>query len=164
MSEVQGSPVQSDAQAGLFEHDQRSLEHLLMSRRRDELPQRLAEVEKAIATSRYILDLEENWDDEGASRYSPVTWQRATEFLKKQAVTTWEVHGTMIPVPRILPGPDGHIDLHWKTDAFELLISIPPREGDPASFYGDDYGKLSIEGTLRPETINNGLLSWLSKN
>lgn len=120
-------------------------------------------IEKAIEESRALLNLEDDWDDQGGVGYSPATWERAASFLRMQVRAGLESNGTPIPVPRILPGPDGSIDLHWKAQSFELLVNVQSGNGGHASFYGDDYGKLTIEGTINTEVANDGLLAWLMK-
>jgi hypothetical protein len=123
----------------------------------------LAAIEQTIQKSRSILDLEDDWDDQGSVRCSPPAWEKATRFLRKQALAGLEKNGVAIPVPRIGPGPDGSIDLHWKTQSFELLVNVQGDDGERASFYGDDYGKLTIEGSIETKTANDGLLAWLMK-
>lgn len=121
-----------------------------------------AKISAAINASRNILELEDDWDGEGSRSYLIETWTRATEFLRLYALRSWERHGTIIDAPRILPGPDGSIDIHWKSGLHELLVNIPVDPTKPASFYGDDYGIARIEGTFDSFTFNLGLLSWLT--
>lgn len=123
-----------------------------------------AEINRVVGESRQLLDLEDNWDGEGASGYLKETLTRATDFLIKQWRRLWESERRNLPPPRIGPGPDGSIDLHWKGDGYELLVNIPRDGGTPASFYGDDHGSLYIEGTLDTSTYNQGLLTWLSQH
>jgi hypothetical protein len=70
--------------------------------------------------------------------------------------------GRELPAPAILPGPNGSIDLHWKTPRFELLVNVPREEANPATFYGDDYGSLCIRGNLNTTEEFVGFLGfWL---
>jgi len=69
-----------------------------------------------------------------------------------------------VPIPAILPGPDGSIDLHWKTEKYELLINIPGDLNAPASFYGDNYSTLKLEGTFDLKQLNFILIDWLRTN
>lgn len=116
---------------------------------------------KAIASSRWILDLEDDWDEAGASSYARSTWDRACQFLIQQAVFCHEVFGKELPSPKILPGPDASIDLHWKRERFELLVNIPSDLTKLATFYGDDRGSVSIRGSLNPSGAVQGLVGWL---
>jgi len=84
----------------------------------------------AISSSRWILNLNDDWDEKGSSGYEQTTWQRACDFLLLQAKFARETHKRNLPAPRILPGPDGSIDVHWKMPQFELLVNIPE---DPRS-------------------------------
>ena len=120
----------------------------------------LNELENAIVKSEWLLTLEDDWDDEGAQKYSRETLDRALLFLKNHMQWAREKNGAALAVPRILPGPNGSIDLHWKSPAYEVLLNIPPAPA-LASFYGDDYGNIRIQGTLDPSAFNLGVLSWL---
>ena len=79
----------------------------------------------AISSSRWILNLNDDWDEKGSPGYEQTTWQRACDFLVRQAKFARESHKRNLPAPRILPGPDGSIDVHWKMPQFELLVNIP---------------------------------------
>jgi hypothetical protein len=114
-----------------------------------------------INASRWILDLEEDWDEQGSLGYSELIWGRATDFLVLIAEVAVDLYGRELPMPEILPGPDQSIDLHWKSEGFELLVNIPDDHEKAASFYGDNYGELSIKGTFKPEKPNRGLVAWL---
>jgi len=69
--------------------------------------------------------------------------------------------GGELPSPKIQPGPEASIDLHWKMERFELLVNIPNDPSKPATFYGDDYGDLCIRGNLNPSAPIPGLVVWL---
>lgn len=125
-------------------------------------PGYLRELDTVLEDSRRILDLREDWDDDGASAIAERTWERATGFLKRQAERLWSEASRLLPVPGILPVPNGSIDLHWETDEYELLINIPNDPNKPASFYGDNYGEIQIRGTLDPDREHPGVLSWLT--
>src|SRR3989442_5063858 len=72
-------------------------------------------LKKAIVSSKQILELGPNWDDAGSPPYEEETWKRAVEFLENHGEWFWQLHGSPMPVPNIDPGPDGSIDIHWKT-------------------------------------------------
>jgi hypothetical protein len=117
-------------------------------------------VEEAIESSKWILSLEDDWDENGTPKYSESTWKRACVFLIKQSELALELQKEL-PAPKILPGPEGSIDLHWKRAQFELLMNIPNDSSKPATFYGDDYGKSCIKGNLNPAASNPALIFWL---
>ena len=102
------------------------------------------ELQGAIEESRRILDLEDDWDEEGSVAYSHEVWSSAAEFVLAIDREV-EALGKKMVIPRILPGPAGSIDLHWKTATFELLMKVPPDDGS-VTFYGDDYGRTQFEG------------------
>ena len=129
-----------------------------------DLPSELQAIAREIEASRSILDLPDNWDDQGSAGYTEAVWMRATDFLMRHAKWLYERHCLSVEAPDIGPGPEGSIDLHWRTDEYELLINIPASPQKPAGFYGDDYGKAVIKGTLDTAGISRGLETWLMTN
>lgn len=121
----------------------------------------------AIGNSRKILQLGNNWDGEGSAGYSEVTWNRATNFLLSSAARYWRDHRRWVASPRITPGPDGSIDIHWKTPKRELLINIPANPEEPAAYYGDDKEdgtENAVRGKkLDTSTYNEWIIAWLMK-
>ena len=117
-----------------------------------------------IDESKSILDLKEDWDGEGALPYSREVWERAIQFVRRYALKSHERFGAIVSAPRILPGPNGSIDVHWKEEKFELLVNIPADPKIYASFYGDDYSAARIKGTFDPELENIGLIFWLTEH
>jgi len=122
----------------------------------------LQHIREAIESSRFIYSLEAGLDGEGTEAYEKATWERATEFLSNLARWIFEKHDIIIDAPDIGPGPDGSIDLHWKTERYELLVNVPKDPASEASFYGDDYGKSTIKGTFKLSAFNTGLMMWLT--
>jgi len=120
-------------------------------------------LESAIAASRSILDLKDGFDGRGSPHYSESVWQRAAQFLRLQ----WEEHvrlfGEPLPLPEILAGPNGSIDVFWETPEFDLLVNVPADPKKEAEFSGDSHGKRKFDGTLDPARPNRGLVSWLAK-
>lgn len=119
------------------------------------------QIGEAIESSRWILDLEDDWDEQGSPAYAKSTWQRACGFLIQQAKLARQLLGRELPPPKIQPGPEASIDIHWKMDQFELLVNISSDPSKPATFYGDDYGDLCIRGNLNPSEPIPGLTVWL---
>ena len=116
-----------------------------------------AEIEQA----KRILELEDDWDGEGSLGYSEDTFNRAIEFLTTHVERLWDTHRIRLPIPRIGPGPDGSIDLHWKQPSWELLVNIPAAANERATFYGDNYEAHEIRGSLDPKNFNLGIATWL---
>lgn len=127
------------------------------------LPPGLEHIIGAIESSRNILNLEYDWDGDGSPGYTRSVWERAEQFLMLQARWAQETLGIVIDAPRILPAADGTIDLHWKTDSYELLLNIPMEPDEPAHFYGDNkYGNMPIKGTCDVSKPDRKLISWFS--
>lgn len=121
-------------------------------------------VAEAIAESKSMLNLGDDWDGEGAIGIAGQTWLRATDFLKRNATILWEKYGTEIESPTISPLVDGSIDLHWSVAKKELLVNIPAHLNLRAKYYGDDKaGGHVVEGDLDTDAYNHWLLVWLSE-
>ena len=90
---------------------------------------------EAINESKYLLDLPDNFDEEGSKAYEFVTWKKSCAFLLEYAKYCRSKTGLIPPAPSIYHGPDGSIDIHWTETEFRLLINIT--EGDGLStFFG----------------------------
>lgn len=120
-------------------------------------------LEEVIEESRSILDMGDDWDGEGAAAYSEATWTRAVEFLRTGARQHVGVRGSLALVPRILPGPDGSVDLHWKHQNTELLVNIPADPAAPIDFYGDRGSRSIIKGKLDAAHDTSWIFQWLTK-
>ena len=118
------------------------------------------ELETAIDHSRSILDLRDDWDEAGAPGYQWGTWERAIALLRLHASAALLLART-IPVPRILAGPNGSIDLHWRSADSEILLNVPADERQPIDFYGDDRSGGVVRGTLSSVISKATLLPWL---
>jgi hypothetical protein len=139
--------------------------HYKRAERPEAVKEWIAQVEEAIESSRFILRLEENWDEEGSLGYDKDTWERATHFVRDittQYLTNYKVQ---IDPPKITPGPDGSIDVRWKTQKRTLLINFPADGEKPADFFGSDRGTDTIKGTLdlSSPSPNQWLLMWLMR-
>ena len=115
-----------------------------------------SEIERA---RRFVAGISQE-DEEGAAAYSQETLDRAVAFLTVHSEQLKKFY-LQLPVPRISPGPDGSIDLHWKRQSWELLVNIPARPDEMAVFYGDNYGAQKIRGKIDPSLFNFGLANWL---
>ena len=115
-----------------------------------------------IDKSKYLLDLEEDWDDEGGKAVSIDTWKRAAVFLLDHANWLYYKENFKMITPQIRPGPDASVDLLWKNNDFRLLINIPEIENEPIGFYGDNNeGKNPMKGTIEQESIQKFLATWI---
>lgn len=128
----------------------------------ERLPAALSGVCDAIRASRSLLDLLDDWDEAGSPAIKGITWQRAVGFLARYARLLWDRFDKVVETPAIVPGPDGSIDLHWKSASHELLVNIPVASDGKVGFYGDDYNDCYIKGKFDPIDANEGILIWLS--
>ena len=120
------------------------------------------QIDRLVESSRKMLDLEQDWDGEGASPIEEPTWKRAVEFLRRNASVLWKSYGCRIDNLTLAPLADGSIDLHWKMANRELLINIPPTTQRWADYYGDNRkGGNIVKGTLDTESANHWLFVWL---
>lgn len=115
----------------------------------------------AVEGARWILELEDDWDEAGALRYEEAVFERAAKFLRNSAAWLERTYGRTLPPPDIGPGPDGCIDLHWKLPHVELLLKVPPASA-PITFYGDDRSGFVVRGS----TVESGgpLFLWLTSS
>ncbi|MHA1798613.1 MAG: hypothetical protein ACTSVY_09215 [Candidatus Helarchaeota archaeon] len=117
-----------------------------------------SEIEEA---RKKILTLDDNWDGEGSKGYNTETFNRSSKFLLNLFQNIYDRYEIVIEVPKILPGPDGSIDIHWRTKDFELLVNIPENSNEPASYYGDNYSNSSTEGASLLENLNEMIIPFL---
>jgi len=131
------------------------------------VPAIIKELDEAIQRSKVILELQDDWDEEGSPSYSESTWNRATEFLFQNTLRIWRSHRLSLEIPKILQGPNGSIDLLWRTAKRDLLINVPANPEELGSFYGDDKEegtKNAIRGTgLNISDDNGWIFLWLLK-
>ncbi len=120
-------------------------------------------IAEAVKSSRRILDLPENWDEEGSPAYSDETWERATQFVLKNAIGQRRDSGVWVAPPKITPGPDGSIDVRWKTPTRSVLINFPHAEQEPVQFFGSDGDVETIKGNLDLTSPNQWILVWLMR-
>lgn len=102
-----------------------------------------------IDKSKYILKLEDNFDDNGSPSYNYETWVRATNFTEKfMKFLIIDNSKKDIEIPHIYHGPEGTIDILLKNENLRLLINIPINQEQPATFYGDDFKLRKLKGSF----------------
>lgn len=119
------------------------------------------ELKAEIEHAKTMLALVDDGDEEGAPGYSKNTLERAIKFASAHSAKGYDLCSSYPPTPRIGPGPDGSVDLHWKQKNWELLVNIPADETQMAVFYGDDYGAAKFKGSFNPKTVKLGIVNWL---
>ena len=128
------------------------------------LPFRFNELAKRIVAAKYILELEDNWDDEGSKSYSERTLKQAIDFIIEYTHWVWDTLNIVITPPKILHGPDQSIDLLWERPSYELLINIPPHPKKIVRFYGDNRKDARIEGQFNINEYGQGVFLCLLAN
>jgi len=119
-------------------------------------------VEELIEQSRYILTLEEGWDEEDALPVNKAIWENATSFLRAYAKYINQHYDFSFELPEINPLRDGSIDLEWRTSKGRLLINFNEKNPHEASFYGDRYAdEDSIKGNVDVKEVKEHLAIWM---
>jgi len=108
-----------------------------------------------IARSSWIVELGDDWDEAGSPGYAPETLDAAVTILRRLA-TLQEQRGSFLPVPKILPGLDGIVELRWRSQEWRLLMQVQP--SGEATFYGQLTGT-SVRGSLPAD--EQKLLDWI---
>ncbi len=91
------------------------------------------------------------------------TFEKSKKFLKKLATVIWLYYEINIDIPSIRPGMGGDVDIAWKNDEFQLLLSIPEEENELAGLYGDNYSDDTIELDFDIREPNLEIIKWLKK-
>ncbi|KKN41900.1 hypothetical protein LCGC14_0718650 [marine sediment metagenome] len=110
-----------------------------------------------------ILKLKDNWDGEGSKAYNQETLTRSKNFLISLVESFWIIYQLELDIPMIFPGINGDIDLEWKNNKFQLLISIPEDKNELAGLYGNNYGEDEIKLDFDINILNPMLISWLKR-
>ena len=111
-------------------------------------------LQKEIDTSKSMLNLPDDWDDEGSVRIDPEAWELSVKTAKDIFDFVYDLQGRFVPIPDITPYCDGSVDVFFKNEKLVLLLNvkksstIEENENDNISFYGDDNssGKDKIRG------------------
>ena len=104
------------------------------------IPENLSYLIPTIEKSKSILLLEDDWDDEGSTKYDEYTWVESIKFLLDYASTLYQDFNIEIDIPKIYNGPRGSIDILWETSTYLFLININ-KNGEDAVFYADNNAK-----------------------
>lgn len=129
------------------------------------LPFALKVLNEAINDSKYLKSFEEidPETDEVLHRYKLETWKRAIGFLVKFAKWAFEEEKIIIPTPQIYDGPEGSIDIYWKSDSYRLLLNFPENVEDVPMYYGDNYDDESpIKNRINDKKLSVTFINILS--
>lgn len=131
-----------------------------------ELSNELSHIEEAIQEARQLLELESNWDGEGAIKIPLLIFNRAIQFLKSYSVFLKTEYSCIIIAPEITPLKNGSIDLYWKIENASLLINIKNGKDEIAYYYGELYNHnkqaFDINGQIPTDTTLDMFASWFT--
>lgn len=103
------------------------------------------ELEHVFLEAKYILDLKEDWDDEGAVGYTQESWEAAANFLIGFNKWLKNIFSGGLYLPKIYHGPKGTIDIVWNENDFRLFLNID-YINTKGTFYSDTPKKQYSEG------------------
>lgn len=121
-------------------------------------------LEEISGTVKWLRSLEKGWDGEEAEPINEKYIEQAESLLKSwayAALTHFANRGGAIEPPKARPTTDSTIDLHWKTDSYELIVNIGQCGEKTAVYYGDDYDSDRTEGTFPIDKEYPTPLLWL---
>lgn len=110
-----------------------------------------------------MLDLKFN--EEYFKSYNTETLERIKSFLISLIKDLRIHHNLELDIPMIFPSIEGDIrdiDIEWKNDKFQLLITIP-ESLELAGMYGNNYAEDEIQFAFDITKPNVKLLLWLKK-
>ena len=119
------------------------------------------ELDRVIESSKRILQLDDDWDDDGSAGYLLATWQRMEAFLRLLDRVA-QFQGTELPIPAIGPAESGSIDMHWSEPWGSLLVNIPADPDQPVAFYGSRRQGSTLSGTVPSGSVSPEVIAWLS--
>ena len=128
-----------------------------------EFPLKLAGLADIVSSSRFMLHLEPDWNGEGANPISRDTYLRTLEFLKTNMAWATTEDGRQFPLPRIMPGVNGNVDLVWKSNDTIIIIRFKEDEYNTADFFGDDLSGNRFKTTLDIEPKNLTFQNFLRR-
>lgn len=111
------------------------------------IPQSLIYLKHSIVLSSYILDLQEDWDDNGAVPYSEETWKKAVKFVIDFGFWINENFSARYIIPKIYHGPNGSIDILFQHENFKAFFNIAA-QGKIGYFYANSKTDHVSEGNF----------------
>ena len=101
---------------------------------------------------------QDDWDDAGSLGYQESTWRAAIDYMLGNIAQIADGQSYPVDLPRLLPGPDGSIDLHWiESNGHDLLLNLPASPDEKVTFYGDSRGGSTIKGVMNRDER----MTWL---
>jgi hypothetical protein len=125
---------------------------------------RFQTLEECIERSRKLLDLEDNWDGQGAMAYKAETWRRAL-----RACNALRQRASEMRAPRavyfnaIKPGPLGSLDVEVELPRHRLFVNIPGSEREEWTYFGSHDAHIydCARGSEHEDPNFEGLAEWM---
>jgi hypothetical protein len=117
---------------------------------------------KEMQASYNILQLEKDWDEDGALAISEIAFNNALLFLH----VLFKKSGNLILAPDINPVCNGGVDIAWRNkNGFRLLLHFTPK--NTVSWFGDNgRDKNVVKGNIiihNSRAFNLALFGWIEK-
>ncbi|RZJ86438.1 MAG: hypothetical protein EOO20_18305 [Chryseobacterium sp.] len=129
------------------------------------VPKDLYDIVEEINDSKYILELQDNWDHCGAKAANIEVYKKSIEFLLMYSQHIYNVYGVIIQAPEINLIPSGTIDFSWRTSGARMLINFKQKDDKIlATWFG--YHKpdnLPEEGYIDVTKINESKAVWMKE-
>ncbi|MEP6756536.1 MAG: hypothetical protein ABJA67_13605, partial [Chthonomonadales bacterium] len=104
-------------------------------------------INNIICKSKWILDLEDDWDGEGSLSYSEETFVAVHRFIRDYASVMYSKRLSQFVLPQISPAHESSIDVFWHIDNRMLLINFSTNNPVEPKFYGNS-GSVTHEGSF----------------
>ena len=124
----------------------------------------LEAIAKEIEKSKYILDLKDKYNDEGAEKIDPEIWEESIKLVIRYSKYVYRGYNKIIEAPKIFHGPDNSIDILWETKKEDMLLININKPGGKmfASYYGCLHDKTNeIRDKIPVKPINKSLANWM---
>jgi hypothetical protein len=127
------------------------------------LSYKLKHIADAINDSKILLDLEEDWDEDGANATNFETYKNAINFLVNYSTHILNNFRLILKKPFIDITRDGSISIQWDTDKAVFLIIFKKNKNEFAYYYGQEKETNSpFKYRVKiNENINNITAEWL---
>ncbi|CAM3390775.1 hypothetical protein [Zobellia roscoffensis] len=121
------------------------------------IPAGFEKLNQVFLQAKYILDLEEDWDDEGGNVYEEDVWKQSAEFLISYLKWIKNIYDGVLYMPKMYHGPNGSIDFVWDEEDFRFFLNINYIE-NKGSFFTDSTEKQYSEGEFLLDNVKFNLL------
>ena len=105
-------------------------------------------VDRAIKEAKWILELEDGWDEDEAPAYKEADLRRAHRILLAllKEASAWGIPADIDP--DINPAISGGIDLCWDSEDASMAVNVSTDPDGPVTFYREREGGLAGKGWI----------------